>query len=103
MSDELIEDGHLVDFVFLNGPDDIFPDLLGNQANVPIFQDTHEVEAWEQHGGSKDDFIVYNADHTLHSFFEFDGLVFYNSGAPLKTLRCAVLRFSTQGDAIDGQ
>ena len=29
------------------------------------------MEAWAQHGGNKDDIIVYGVDHTLHTFFDF--------------------------------
>ena len=29
--------------------------------------------AWVQHGGGKDDMIVYNSDHTLHAFLEYGG------------------------------
>ena len=47
--------------------------------------------------------VFFGHTHNLLKDFEFDGLVFYNSGAPLKTLPCAVLRFSIQGDTIDGR
>ena len=48
---------------------------MESKTDFPIFQDTHEVEAWALHGGDKDDFIIYGADHTVHTFVEFtDGL-----------------------------
>ena len=71
MKTELDDDGHETAFVLINGPDDAFPSLLANKADFPIFQDTHEVGAWAQHGGGKDDIVVYGIDHALHTFFDY--------------------------------
>lgn len=81
MANELADEGHDVDFLFINGPSDAFPGLLANKADFPIFQDTAEVGAWAQHGGSKDDIIVYAPDHTLHAFLEFGGPINTNFSA----------------------
>jgi len=75
MNTALLDDGYDPAFVMLNGPDDIWPEKLGTQASWPIFQDNHAVEAWQMHGGTKDDIIVYNADLTVHTFFHYGGAV----------------------------
>jgi hypothetical protein len=82
IANELADEGHDVDFVFINGPADAFPDLLANKADFPIFQDTEEEGAWAQHGGTKDDMIIYTPDHTLHAFLKFGGPVNTNFSTP---------------------
>lgn len=82
IANELADEGHDVDFVFINGPADAFPDLLANKADFPIFQDTEEEGAWAQHGGTKDDMIIYTPDHNLHSFLKFGGPVNTNFSTP---------------------
>jgi thiol-disulfide isomerase/thioredoxin len=49
--------------------------LLEVEEGVPrhgmiMFQDTDQVNAWGQHGGSKDDFYIYNAQGILSSYLE---------------------------------
>ena len=47
--------------------------------------------------------VFFGHTHGIVKDFEFAGLVFYNSGAPLKTLACEILRFETSGDETDGR
>ena len=47
--------------------------------------------------------VFFGHTHGVVKDFEFDGLLFYNSGAPLKTLACEILRFETSGDETDGR
>ena len=47
--------------------------------------------------------VFFGHTHGVIKDFEFDGLLFYNSGAPLKTLACEILRFETSGDETDGR
>ena len=82
IAQELADEGHEVDFLFINGPADAFPDLLANKADFPIFQDTDEEGAWVQHGGTKDDMIIYTPEHTLHAFLKFGGPVDTNFSTP---------------------
>jgi len=93
IANELADEGHDVDFIFINGIADFFPDLLANKANFPIFQDTDEEGAWTQHGGTKDDMIIYGPDHTLHAFLEFGGAVDTNLSTPegIENVKNAVL------------
>ena len=47
--------------------------------------------------------VFFGHTHGIVKDFEFAGLVFYNSGAPLKTLACEILRFETSDDATNGR
>ncbi len=47
--------------------------------------------------------VFFGHTHGIVKDFEFAGLVFYNSGAPLKTLACEILRFETSGDETNGR
>jgi len=94
IANDLAEEGHDVDFLFINGPDDAFPDLLANKASFPIFQDTEEEGAWVQHGGTKDDMIIYTPEHTLHAFLKFGGPVDTNLSTPdgIENLKNVILQ-----------
>ncbi len=78
IANELASEGHDVDFLLINGPSDSFPNLLADKADFPVFQDTGDVNAWTQHGGGKDDMIIYGPDNTLHTFLEFGGDISIN-------------------------
>jgi len=47
--------------------------------------------------------VFFGHTHTVLKNFELDDLLFSNSGAPLKTLACEILRFETSGDETDGR
>ena len=82
IADELESEGYDVDFIFINGPTDAFPEPLANKADFPIFQDIDEEGAWAQHGGTKDDMIIYGPDHVLHTFLKFGGPTNTNLSTP---------------------
>lgn len=67
---ELEAEGHAVQFVGINeaGAEDYVKELT-NRTSFPIFQDLAEVDAWEMHGGGKDDLFVYDADGVLVRHF----------------------------------
>ncbi len=47
--------------------------------------------------------IFFGHTHTVIKGYELEGLVFYNSGAPLKNLGSEILEFEIQGDFSDGR
>jgi len=43
---------------------------LTEASTLPTFQSTWEVNAWDMHGGGKDDFLVYNSEGFLTAYFK---------------------------------
>ncbi|MCB9557492.1 MAG: hypothetical protein H6707_15400 [Deltaproteobacteria bacterium] len=48
---------------------------LIDRCELPLFQDVDAVKAWDQHGGGKDDLLVYNAAGVLVRFLPFGGQI----------------------------
>ena len=46
---------------------------LIDECGFPIFQDVAEIGAWGQHGGDKDDILIYDAEGKLGMFLPYPG------------------------------
>jgi hypothetical protein len=74
MRQELLEQGHDVQFVLINSAD-----AAGDQKNLvdrcafPLFQDTKEVNAFGLHGGAKDDLYIYDKKGVLSAYLPGSG------------------------------
>ncbi|TNF33381.1 MAG: hypothetical protein EP329_08360 [Deltaproteobacteria bacterium] len=69
MRQELADAGHDVYVVAINAPSAAANQgALTDKCSFPLLQDTEEVDAWGQLGGSKDDFFVLdeNGDVVAH-------------------------------------
>lgn len=74
MSDELAKAGNKIDFVIINA-DNAKDDVanLISKCTFPIFQDSDTVKAWQQMGGSKDDFFLYDSAGKLVNHLPISG------------------------------
>ncbi len=71
---ELAMQGYDVQFIAVNGISANNEDdqaKLVDRCAFPLFQDTEEDQAWDLHGGGKDDMYIYNADGTLSVYLEY--------------------------------
>lgn len=50
------------------------PDLVA-RTEYPLFQDTDMVNAWDAHGGAKDDIFVYGSDGKLAHYLKYGGAI----------------------------
>ena len=76
MQAELKAEGHDVAFVAVNSNDAVAQQsAMAGVCSFPLFQDTTAVGAWQLHGGSKDDIIIYDAKGKLATFLPFNGPV----------------------------
>lgn len=76
MQKELLAEGHDVAFVAVNVTSGVdSQQSLINVCSYPLFQDTPAVGAWTQHGGAKDDLIVYDAMGKLRTYLPYGGPV----------------------------
>ena len=76
MSIALAEAGYDVQFVIVHGASASSAsaqDAMTNKVEFPVFQDTNAVNAWELHGGAKDDIYIYRADGTLSVWLDYSG------------------------------
>jgi hypothetical protein len=74
MQAELAAEGHTVHMLAINSIDALDDqDLLVAEASYPMFQDTLEQRAWDQHVGRKDDFFIYDAEGALVDALPYGG------------------------------
>ena len=74
MQQELEAEGHNVAIIIVNGTNAIGnDDKLSEKGAVPVLQDAVDIEAWQLHAGSKDDFFIYTADHVLYKALPYGG------------------------------
>ncbi|EDM80923.1 hypothetical protein PPSIR1_28473 [Plesiocystis pacifica SIR-1] len=75
---ELALEGYDVQMIAINATsadnDDDRQNLVDRCA-FPLFQDIDEVDAWDLHGGTKDDLVIYHADGTMAVFLDQGGEV----------------------------
>lgn len=62
-----------------------------SRCSMPIFQDTEDINAWEQHQGVKDDFFVYAANGELWAYLPRSAGTDLNTQEGQKTLKDAVM------------
>lgn len=74
MKQELKAGGRDVAFVTVNiiAAEDTQAELV-KAADLPTFQDVAAVNAWGQHGGFKDDMLVYGSDGKLVRYLKYGG------------------------------
>ncbi len=73
---ELEIEGVDVNFVAINKIDEVDgQEKLVEICSYPLFQDTEEVDAWELHGGAKDDIYIYDTTGHLHLYLGPDSEV----------------------------
>ena len=69
MEAELAKAGKTVHFIIINSDSaQAYQQSLVDVSSARMFQDTVEVGAWKQHGGGKDDMVVYGSDGKLFKF-----------------------------------
>ncbi len=74
MKEALEAEGLEVAMVAINDADSTdHQDKLVDNCTFPLFQDSDAVDAWELHGASKDDMVVYTPDGTVAVFFDWGG------------------------------
>lgn len=83
MQSELNGEGHDVAFLTVN----VTSGATSQQALIdvcafPLFQDEAGVNAWAQHGGAKDDLLIYDASGSLSAYLPFAGAVDTNLSTP---------------------
>ncbi len=71
--EEWRDEGMKIEFCAINDADDGNPQLLYELCSYPVFQDTKQVRAWDQHGGSRDDIFVYSGTGVFVEYFPFGG------------------------------
>jgi hypothetical protein len=78
MNEELLGDGHAVNFVVLHGASASSAANQGHMTDAvdfPVFQDTAAVNAWALHEGAKDDIYIYGAEGTLSTYLPYPGAI----------------------------
>jgi thiol-disulfide isomerase/thioredoxin len=93
---DLVASGHDINFVIINKADAIRPEYQQNFVNLtdlPLLQDTEQINAWGQQGGVKDDMFIYDAAGTLRAYLAANGPVDTNmsGSAGRDNVRSAVL------------
>jgi hypothetical protein len=70
---ELWEEGLVVNFCAVNEAADLNPQQLTEVCTFPVFQDVEETNAWQMHGGDRDDLFIYSPEGVLTGHFDLPG------------------------------
>ena len=74
METELGKEGKVAHFIIVNSESALaYQKSLVDVSSARLFQDSVEVGAWGQHGGGKDDMVVYGSDGKVFKFLPVSG------------------------------
>ena len=83
MENELGNAGKVVHFIIINAESALaYQQSLVDVSSARLFQDSADVGAWGQHGGSKDDMVVYGSDGKVFKFLSVSGSPSINLSTP---------------------